>query len=279
MSAREVDVLIVGGGGAGLSAALMLADLGVDFLLVERHPGTTIAPKAHIISPRTVEAYVPYGFAHEVYELGSPHENFCRSRWYTSFGGDEVGDRWNFHTVDSWGGGHLEEHYAPLSGYRHGNFQQNRLEPALRRHLDERRPGAALFNHELVEFEQDRDGVSATVLDREQGETWGVRANYMIGADGGKMVGQALGIEMSGGDPFADAFNIHFRADMSRWIEHDDNVIKMITRPTLDGGWVMGGRLTWGPRAGTSTPPSGWSMWCFPQTRITRRQATTGCRE
>ena len=51
----EVPVLIIGGGAAGLSTSIFLAELGVESLLVERHPGTALVPKAHIIHCRTLE--------------------------------------------------------------------------------------------------------------------------------------------------------------------------------------------------------------------------------
>lgn len=247
MDHREIEVLVVGGGGAGLSAALMLGDLGVDYLLIERHPSTAIVSKAHIISPRTAEVFVPYQFEHELYQSGTPNENNGKARWYTSLGGDDIGDRWNFHSVDAWGRGHLGEHYRPLTAYPHANFQQNLLEPTLRRHIDERSPGTALFNTELVGFTQDADGVTATILDRESGENWTARAQYVIGADGGKFVGNALGIGMGHNVPFAEILNITFDADLSKWIPHDDNVINLITRPTPEGEWITGGVLNIGP--------------------------------
>lgn len=55
-----------------------------------------------------------------------------------------------------------------------------------------------LFNHELISFEQDNDGVTSTVLNKENGETYTVRSAYLLGCDGGRTVGSALGIEMQG---------------------------------------------------------------------------------
>jgi putative polyketide hydroxylase len=43
---RDVPVLIVGGGPVGLTASILLSRQGVHSLLVERHPGTAILPRA-----------------------------------------------------------------------------------------------------------------------------------------------------------------------------------------------------------------------------------------
>lgn len=40
MTDIEVQVLIIGGGGVGLSSSLFLSSLGIDHLLVERHEET-----------------------------------------------------------------------------------------------------------------------------------------------------------------------------------------------------------------------------------------------
>ena len=51
----EVPVLIVGGGGAGLTCSMLLAQLGVETLLVSSLPTTSILPKAHVLNQRTME--------------------------------------------------------------------------------------------------------------------------------------------------------------------------------------------------------------------------------
>ena len=50
----EVPVLIVGGGPVGLTASFLLSLHGIRSLLVERHPGTSIVPKARGINARTM---------------------------------------------------------------------------------------------------------------------------------------------------------------------------------------------------------------------------------
>lgn len=68
----EPDVLIVGGGPAGLSAAILLGMRGVDVLLVERHPAASKLPRAHLLNQRTMEIFTEMGMADEVYALSPP---------------------------------------------------------------------------------------------------------------------------------------------------------------------------------------------------------------
>jgi 2,4-dichlorophenol 6-monooxygenase len=244
----ETDVLIVGGGGAGLIAAVMLGDLGVDSLTIERHEGTTILPKAHILNPRTMEILDQLGIADDVYADGTPMENLGTASWYTSLGGNDPWSRKLYFQTDAWGGGDLAADYAEVVGYVSGNLPQLLLEPLFRRHAERINPDRVRFHHELVEFDQNEDGVVAVVLDRGTGETYSVRARYMIGADGGKTVAPALGIEMEGPEPFVNMISIHFRGDLSPYLQEDSSIIRMIGRPTVDGGWVRGGCIAMGPK-------------------------------
>jgi 2,4-dichlorophenol 6-monooxygenase len=244
---EQVPVLIVGGGGCGLSASLMLSQLGVEHLLVERHPGTAVVPKAHIINPRTLEILRGLGLAEEVYRDGAPLEHNSAMRWYTSLGGEEVWDRRLLHACDAWSGGELVEMYREVSAERHGNITQRLLEPLLRERAEATAPNRVLFNHALTTIEQDAAGVRATVLDRESGEEHVVAAQYAIAADGGKTVGAQLGIEMEGPPPFVHTVSVYFRADLASYLDDDDALVRFIMRPTLEGGWIRTGLVASGP--------------------------------
>ena len=83
----EVPVLIVGGGPVGLTASLLLSRLGIRTLLVERHPGTAIHPKARGINARTMEIFHQQGIdsllpAKPVIHLEFNPNN--QSHWFTS---------------------------------------------------------------------------------------------------------------------------------------------------------------------------------------------------
>ena len=69
---KEVPVLIAGGGPVGLTASLMLSRLGIRSLLVERHPGTAIHPKARGINARTMEIFHQQGIEDDVRTAGLP---------------------------------------------------------------------------------------------------------------------------------------------------------------------------------------------------------------
>jgi 2,4-dichlorophenol 6-monooxygenase len=248
MSEQLADVLIVGGGGCGLASAVMLADLGVDTRLVERHPTTALMPKAHIINPRTMEILHLHGVAADVLKLGAPPEHNSAARWYTSLGGDEPWHQRLVHRTDAWSGGTLADHYRPLTRWRHGNLPQKHLEPLLRRHAEMRNPGRIDFNTELVDLD-DRGpgGVVSSIVDRDTGVASKVRSRYVIAADGGKTVGSMLGVDMEGPEPFVHTISVYFRADLSPYFDDDDALLRFVVRPTPEGTWMRTGCLAMGP--------------------------------
>jgi 2,4-dichlorophenol 6-monooxygenase len=232
----ETPVLIVGGGAAGLMTSVLLGQLGVESRLVERHPGTSLVPKAHIIHSRTMEIFEQAGLAEAIRAEACPPENFQRTSWYTSLSGDEAWDRRLLASVPSWGAGGLEEYYESITAEPMANLPQHLLEPVLRRRAEQLNGTDRLrFNQELTGLEEDEDGVLATVLDRESGVPWRLRASYVVAADGGKTVGRLLGVEMLGPEPFVDVVSLTFEADFSPYLQEDDSLIRLFLQPSPDG--------------------------------------------
>jgi 2,4-dichlorophenol 6-monooxygenase len=229
MEVNDVQVLIIGGGGCGLAASIFLADLGVDHLLVERHPSTSHWPKAHYLNPRTMEIFRQHGVAEDVYKLGMPMEH-AKVRYITSCGGEGPLDRRELFAFDAFGGGALRERYERAAPGPPTNLPQIRLEPLLRSHAERRSPGRVLYHHEVTSFSQDDDAVTAEVVDVRTGMTYHVRALYVIAADGGKTVGPALGAKMVGPGPLATLKTFHVTADLSRYLP-GDALITHVMRP------------------------------------------------
>jgi 2,4-dichlorophenol 6-monooxygenase len=88
----KVPVIIIGGGGCGLTMSSFLSDYGIDHFLFERHLGTSILPKAHVLSQRTMEILRQHNMADEITKQGAPLKNFSQVAWATSLGGSEPTD-------------------------------------------------------------------------------------------------------------------------------------------------------------------------------------------
>lgn len=246
--AIDVPVLIVGGGGCGLSLSILLADYGVDFLTVERNEATTDHPRAHILNQRTMEIFRQHGLAEDVYRRGASLELMERIVFMTSLGGEGPLDAKLIGSLDGYGGGALRDRYEADSQMRATNLPLNLLEPLLQQEAEKRAPGNVRFHHELIGFEQDADGVTAHVRDHGMRADYTVRARYLIGADGGKTVGRALGIELLGPRRLRKMVNTYFTADLSPWIKDDGALIFYFINPDGHGQWAGGGLVKTGPK-------------------------------
>lgn len=250
MADREVPVLIVGGGGCGLSASIFLSNLGVEHLLVERHETTSHLPKAHYINQRTMEVFRQHGVADAIYEVGAPIEKFGKVRWRTSLGGDGELDQRSIHEMDAFGGGSLRPTYEADSPCLATNYPQLRLEPLLRRQAESRAPQSIRYHHDVVSWEQAADGgVVATIHDRDADSTYTIAARYVIAADGGRTFGPALGVEMAGPTSMVDMVSTHFSADLSPYWD-DESLITWFLNPEGENSWGAGAMVQMGPTWG-----------------------------
>ncbi|HEY2199940.1 MAG TPA: FAD-dependent monooxygenase [Mycobacterium sp.] len=242
----ETPILIVGGGGCGLTASIFLSEQGIDHYLVERHTTTSPLPKAHYLNQRTMEVFRQYDIADAIYQVGTPIKNMSKVRWVTSLGGCADLDARTLHTMDAFGGGSLRDTYTKDSPCMSSNYPQVRLEPLLRKLAEDRAPESIHFHHELIEFTQDDSGVQATVKNLDTGETYTVKAKYMIGADGGKTVGNMLGVTMEGPSGLLDMVSTHFTADLSPYMD-DEVLITWLVNPEGAGSWGSGAMAKMGP--------------------------------
>ena len=87
---HNIPVLIVGGGPVGLTASILLSRHGVRSLLVERHPGTSIVPKARGINARTMEMYRQSGVEAGIRAAGLAPQSTGLVVWTESLAGREI---------------------------------------------------------------------------------------------------------------------------------------------------------------------------------------------
>ncbi|WP_314177554.1 FAD-dependent monooxygenase [Streptomyces winkii] len=250
-AAVDVPVLIAGGGCAGLTASMLLSGLGVGTWLACASPETSVLPKAHVLSQRTMEIFRDVALAESVYELSTPPENMSHAGWYAGLAGDreEYGRRCG--RIEAWGAGGANPAWAAASACRPANLPQIRLEPLLRRRAEELAPGCVHFGHEVTGFEEDEDGVTATVVDRSRDSAYRVRARYLLACDGGRLIGPSLGVGMEGADDIARMVSVHFSADLSELLEDDEVLVRWLWLPESGVGvsLVPMGPRNWGRRS------------------------------
>ena len=249
MRDEHVSVLIVGGGGAGLTASMLLARQGVEHLLVSARPGTSDLPKAHVLNLRAMEILEDCGVAEEIAERSTPASQMSATAYYAGFAGDHPDAGRRIAKLESWGAGGENELWRTASSWRQLNLPQIRLEPILKAGAERLSPDRIRFNHELLELSQDGDGVSAVVRDNGSGESYRVRSDYLIGADGGRRVAGQIGVTYEGLGVVTETATLHVSADFSRWARDPDVLIRWILCPDSGTMVVMVpmGPERWGP--------------------------------
>ncbi len=201
----ETPVLIVGGGLAGLSAAMFLACQGVRPLLAERHPSTSIHPRARGQNPVVMEALRSAGVTDQMMAAGPTGPDAMHIVIAESLTGQVHREIIGGEAPD----------FTAFSAAPYGMASQERAEPIL---ADRARAlGADLrFGTVVEDISQDCEGVRAVLLNRATGELLQVRAQYLIGADGGRSsVRSAAGIGVHGRGVLGTHLSIVFEADLT----------------------------------------------------------------
>lgn len=251
MTQLDIPVLIVGGGGAGLTASMLLSTQGVKSLLVSAQASTSILPKAHVLNQRTMEILGDLGVADRIYAVGTPPENMQASAWYSGFAGAQPNAGRRLARLEAWGAGGDNPHWREASACLSTNLPQIRLEPLLKQRAEELAGNAIRFSNELIDFEQFDDHVVAQIRDHGTGEVYSVRAAYMLACDGGRTVGAKLGVELQGMRDVAKEVSIYMSSDLSRWATDPDVLIRWIWLPETAALSVLVpmGPTCWGPNS------------------------------
>jgi putative polyketide hydroxylase len=238
MEDRNMDdstsVLIVGGSLNGLTMAMLLARRHVPCLVLERHPRTSIQYKFRGISPRSMEIYRSAGIEADIRARDLIDDRSASVARMKNLAHSEVSWQW-MPPADT----------SDISSTSAATCDQDQLEPILRAHA-ERQGAGVRFNTELVSFTQSRDEVVARTRDRSTGAVSGVRAQYLIGADGTQSaVREALGIRRHGPGVLQHWMNVIFEADLPSVIDGRAIRSAFVTDingtlvPRGDGRWLM----------------------------------------
>jgi 2,4-dichlorophenol 6-monooxygenase len=222
----ETDVLVVGTGPAGASAALFLATYGTRVMVVTKYGRLSDSPRAHITNQRTMEALRDVGVEDALLREATPWDQMGTTTFCTSLAGEELG------RIPSWGTDTARRaRYELQSPCPMVDAPQTITEPVLVQ-AAQRRGATVRFDTEYLDHVQDAEGVTTTVRDRLTGATYRVRSRYLVGADGARSkVAEHLDLPYEGPGAVGGSMSIVFEADLSRFVAHRPAVLYWMLQP------------------------------------------------
>lgn len=195
---KKTSVLIVGGGPCGLMLAIELGQRGIEAVLVDAKPGTSLNPQANATQARTMEHYRRLGFANELRALGLPADYPTDIAYFTRYAGCELA---RFRLPSS---KQSREVIRSLSGSWSAaelphRVSQKFAEQVLRCHAGKYPAISINYGWRLNKFMETADGVTGYIENQESGAQCTVNAQYLIGVDGARStVRRQLGIHYVG---------------------------------------------------------------------------------
>ncbi len=226
-ASASVDVVIVGAGPTGLTAAHLCHRLGLSAVVLEQRDGPQRSPAAHAINARTFEIWRQAGVAMDrVLAAALSSDEAGLVHWVTKFGGEIVGTL----PYERQGDEMLAVTPTPLR-----NLSQHRLEPLLLSPELEVR-----YGHRWIDATETADGVEVTATGPD-GPVH-ITTKYLLGADGAaSAVRRSLGIELIGPRSLQSFVMVHMAADFRPLIDGQPAVLYFVLDPASGGTFVSHG--------------------------------------
>lgn len=194
----DFDVVIVGGGPAGLMLAIELGRREIRALLVDEKEATASNPQANATQARTMEHFRRLGFSEDIRRLGLPADHPTDIAYFTRLTHREI-SRYRLPAS-----GETKKVVRQLKGSWSAaelphRISQKFVEPILRREAEACATVDALSLTRFVGFEDRGSHVVSTIVDIATGREHTVTSRYLVGADGSRsLVRDTLGIVYEG---------------------------------------------------------------------------------
>jgi 2-polyprenyl-6-methoxyphenol hydroxylase-like FAD-dependent oxidoreductase len=213
----EIPILIIGAGPVGLSLAAELGQTGKRCIVVEERTEVTNHPKATLLGSRSMEFFRRWGIVDKVLDAGLPLDNTYDVIFCTKLRGWELSRYKTPSMRDILG--RSPEAIARLremawSPYFKTQIGQQALEPVLAEFAKSFTTNDIRYGWSFESFEQDSTGVTAKVVEIATGKEETIRAQFLVGCDGGSSkVRKQLGYRYVGRGAMRPNVSFFFRSD------------------------------------------------------------------
>lgn len=228
----DVDVIVVGAGPVGLSAAIDLARRGRSVAVLEKRQALSTQPRAHVVNARTMEIFRNWGVAGDVRAAGLAPELAEGFVWLTSIAGDDLA---RLEYID-------EETFQTLSPERLCSCPQDLIEEVLLRKLRTFPNARVEFGAEVVGVDDEADAGEASVVRVGFRTAEGERAltgRFVIGADGANSsVRGLIGAQLDRSEPLGRRVNLYFHADLTPVTRGRSNILWFIMSVETQGIFI-----------------------------------------
>lgn len=232
-------ITIAGAGPVGLTTSILLSRLGIPSLLVEKRGSVSNLPRARGVNQRTVEIWSQFGLHDELTKMSLPPAWCRRFLYMDTLGGQIIGEMPSNSMFPGANAAFTAQDFRCTSS--------DQIEAMLLRHAKTYPIAQIRFNQELVDFEQDAEGVTLTIENKLQSGRRQIRSQFLVAADGGSSPArERAGIKSAGAFNLRSYVNTHFRADLSSWTKgHEAALIWVLARGVEGVFQPLDGKQRW----------------------------------
>lgn len=201
-----IPVIIIGAGPVGLTASMALSRLGIHNIVIEKHPGTSIHPKARGINVRTMELCRIWEIEKQIRQSELPIKA-RRFLWMNHLKGEIKGDV------------SFIPEQEEISPTEHCLLSQDIFEKELLTCLKAQKQSQVYFNTRVINIEQDDQHVYCEIENLNDNTRTTIQCQYLIAADGAdSFVRKKIGINMAGIPIMGTHVSVYCETDLSPWL-------------------------------------------------------------
>ncbi|MBX3710138.1 MAG: FAD-dependent monooxygenase [Gammaproteobacteria bacterium] len=222
-----IPVIIIGAGPVGLSASIALSRQGICNIVIEKHPSTSIHPKARGVNVRTMELCRIWGAEQQIRQSELP-VTARRFLWMNHVQGEIQGDV-SFVTE--------QEELSPTEPCL---LSQDIFEQKLLVCLKTQKNSQVHFDTRVINVEQDDQFVYCELENLIDQTRTRIQAQYLIAADGANsFVRKKLNISMDGIPLLGTHVSVYCETDLSSWLSDKPFAVMAFTDKEQMGRVMM----------------------------------------